>query len=268
MPPYLLIPLLIAGSFLLGSIPFGFLIGKTKHIDIRTLGSGNTGASNLGRLLGKKYFALCFLLDFTKGLTPTLIAGSTLGTLGHMEMSPANAWTWLAVMIAAPLGHMFTPWLKFKGGKGVATGLGALIGVIPALTLPAVGAAVIFAVVLTLWKMIGPASVAAAASLPLWTWQSFRLYETTQERRIGSQTQFADLPASDLKQMVAFQGTPFLIVATLLAIIVIYKHRDNLKRAALGTEPKIGAPQSKTPSNSTPKAETLNESTDSITPTG
>jgi glycerol-3-phosphate acyltransferase PlsY len=242
MPHAILIPLLIAGSFLFGSIPFGFLIGKSKGIDIRTQGSGNIGASNLGRLLGKKYFFICFLLDFTKGLTPTLIAGSILHTLGHMEMPAPDAWTWLAVMFAAPLGHMFTPWLKFKGGKGVATGLGALVGVIPALTLPAAGAAVVFTIVLTLWRMIGPASVVAAASLPLWTWQAFRLYETTQERRIGSQTQFADLPASDLKLMVEYQGTPFLIAATLLAAIVIYKHRANIQRAMAGTEPKIGSP--------------------------
>ena len=251
MPTPLLIPTLIAASFLFGSIPFGFLIAHAKGIDLRTQGSGNIGATNLGRVLGRKYFFLCFALDFTKGLTPTLVAGSALGTLGSMEMPASSAWAWLAVMFAAPLGHMFTPFLKFKGGKGVATGLGALIGVMPAMTIPAAGAAVVFIVVVSLWRMIGPASVVAAASLPLWTWQSFRLYETTQERRIGSQTQFADLPATDLKMMVENQGIPFLIAATFLAIIVIYKHRANLKRAMQGTEPKIGQPP-QTPSSTPP----------------
>jgi len=243
MPPYFLIPLLVLGSFLMGSVPFGFLIARLKGIDLREHGSGNIGATNLGRVLGRRYFFLCFVLDFTKGLTPTLIAGSMLGSLGYMDIPAADAWAWLAVMFAAPIGHMYTPWLGFKGGKGVATGLGALIGVMPAMTIPAAGAAVVFIVVVSLWRMIGPASVAAAASLPLWTWQSFRLYETTQERRIGSQTQFADLPASDLKLMVENQGVPFLIAATVLAIIIIYKHRDNLKRAMAGTEPKIGTPK-------------------------
>lgn len=237
MLPYLLIPI----AFLFGSIPFGFLIGRANGVDIRTQGSGNIGASNLGRILGKKYFAYCFILDFTKGLTPSLIAGSVLGTLGSMDMTDQQAWIWLAVMFASPLGHMFTPWLGFKGGKGVATGLGSLLGVLPAMTLPAVGAAVVFIVVVSLWRMIGVASSIAAATLPLWTWQAFRLYETTQERRFGEQPRYADMPAEDLKQMFEFQGTPFLIAATILAAIVIYKHRGNLQRAMIGTEPKIGA---------------------------
>ncbi len=247
MPDYLLIPLLILGAFLFGSIPFGFLIGRAKGVDIRTQGSGNIGASNLGRILGKKYFAYCFILDFTKGLTPSLIAGSVLGTLGTMDMTETQAWIWLAVMFASPLGHMFTPWLGFKGGKGVATGLGSLLGVMPAMTLPAVGAAVVFIVVLKLWRMIGVASSIAAATLPLWTWQAFRLFETTQERRFGEQPRYADMPAEDLKQMFEFQGTPFLVAATLLAVIVIYKHRGNLKRAMIGTEPKIGSSPSPKP---------------------
>ncbi|MBO6512962.1 MAG: glycerol-3-phosphate acyltransferase [Phycisphaerales bacterium] len=247
MPEYALIPLLVIAAFLVGSIPFGFLIGRSKGVDIRTQGSGNIGASNLGRILGKKYFAICFTLDFTKGLIPSLVAGALLNTLGSMDMTDTQAWAWLAVMFASPIGHMFTPWLGFKGGKGVATGLGSLLGVLPAMTLPAVGAAVVFIVVLSLWRMIGVASSAAAATLPLWTWQSFRLYETTQERRFGEQPRYADMPAEDLKQMFEFQGTPFLIAASVLAVIVIYKHRGNLQRAMLGTEPKIGSSSEPTP---------------------
>ena len=236
MNPYLLIPL----SFLLGSIPFGFLIGKSRGIDIRTEGSGNIGATNLGRLLGRKYFVICFILDFSKGLMPTLIAGSALGTLGYMKMNPADAWLWLAVMFAAPVGHMFTPWLGFKGGKGVATGLGALVGVMPAMTLPASGALMVFVVVVVLWRMVGVASSVAAATLPLWTWYAFAQYETFEERRVGSQTQFSELPASDIDLMVANHGLPFIVAATLLALIVINKHRPNLARAIEGTEPRIG----------------------------
>ena len=241
MPSSLLIIALILGSFLLGSIPFGFLIARLKGIDLRDHGSGNIGATNLGRVLGRPYFFLCFLLDMSKGLTPTLVAGSMLGTLGQMDIEPSKAWVWLAVMFAAPLGHIFTPWLGFKGGKGVATGMGALIGVMPAMTIPAAGAAVVFIVIVALWRMIGPASAVAAATLPLWTWYSFRQYETLQERRIGSQPQFIELPANELHEMVPFHGTPFLIAATVLAILVIYKHKANLARTLAGTEPKIGS---------------------------
>ena len=236
MLPYLLIP----AAFLMGSIPFGFLIARAKGIDLRQHGSGNIGATNLGRVLGRPYFFLCFALDLSKGLTPTLIAGSVLGTLGRMDIQPTDAWVWLAVMFAAPLGHIFSPWLGFKGGKGVATALGAMIGVMPAMTIPAVGAFVVYMVVLMLWRMVGPASSVAAASLPLWTWYAFSQYETLQERRVGSQSQFEDLPAGQIDQMVQNFGTPFFLVSLALAVIVIYKHRANLARAMAGTEPKLG----------------------------
>ncbi|MFK7759957.1 MAG: glycerol-3-phosphate 1-O-acyltransferase PlsY [Phycisphaerales bacterium] len=237
MIPLLLIPF----AFLMGSIPFGFLIGRLKGVDIREHGSGNIGASNLGRMFGKQYFFLCFALDFSKGVTPTLIAGSVLGTLGTLEIAPKEAWIWLAVMFAAPVGHMFTPWLGFKGGKGVATGMGALVGVLPAMTIPATGALVVFLVVLMLWKMIGVASTLASASIPLWTWYAFAQYETLQERRIASMPQFADIPASDIDLMAPNFGFPFVVASLVLALIVIYKHRGNLQRALAGTEPKIGS---------------------------
>ena len=90
--------LFIPIAFVSGSIPFGFLIGKLKGVDIREHGSGNIGATNLGRVLGRPYFFLCFALDFSKGLTPSLVAGSLLGTLGRMDIAPIDAWIWLAVM--------------------------------------------------------------------------------------------------------------------------------------------------------------------------
>tara|TARA_R110000737_G_scaffold2923_18_gene10225 strand:+ start:389660 stop:390406 length:747 start_codon:yes stop_codon:yes gene_type:complete len=236
MPAYLYIPI----AFLMGSIPFGFLIARAKGIDLRQHGSGNIGATNLGRVLGRRYFFLCFFLDMSKGLTPSLLAGAALGTLGRMDIQPTDAWIWLAVMFASPLGHIFCPWLGFKGGKGVATAMGAMIGVMPAMTIPAAGAFVVYMVVFTLWRMVGPASSVAAATLPLWTWYAFRQYETFQERRIGSQPQFSDLASGDLKAMVPYFGMPFLITSLALAIIVIYKHRANLQRAMAGTEPKLG----------------------------
>lgn len=158
--PTWLLPIAIA--FLAGSIPFSLLIGLSRGVDIRTVGSKNVGATNLGRALGPRYFALGFTLDLLKGLLPTLGAGLSHQIVGTFSVPPAQAWPWLAVMSAAVLGHMFSPWVGFKGGKGVATGLGALLGVFPALAVPAVGSLVVFIAVFALWRYVSAASVTAA----------------------------------------------------------------------------------------------------------
>ncbi len=231
-------------AFLAGSIPFGYLIGKVNSIDIRTLGSGNIGATNLGRALGKRFFYACFFLDLTKGMMPTLLAGHFMGTLGTMRVGTADAFWWLAVMVAAVLGHMFTPWLGFKGGKGVATALGAMIGILPAMALPASGALVVYLVVLALWRYVSLASSVAAASLPLWTWMVFAQYQTLMTRQASTRTDWEDLPTEQIeliKSDIPNYGMPFFIVSLILAILVIYKHRSNLGRIMAGKEPQIGA---------------------------
>lgn len=238
-------PIFIAIAFLAGSIPFGFIIGKAKGVDLRTVGSKNIGATNLGRTLGRKYFFLCFFLDMLKGLIPTMAAGWQMGVLGEFSPPPADAWWWLGVMAASVLGHMFTPWLGFKGGKGVATGLGAMLGVFPALGIPAVGTLVVFLIVLGLWRYVSAASVTAAASLPAWTWYTHQQQKTFLERRIASQPLHDQTSASDIDAMVPFGGWPFVLVAAALAALVIYKHRANIARLAAGTEPKIGASRAK-----------------------
>jgi len=230
-------------SFLAGSIPFGFLIGRINGIDVRTVGSSNIGATNLGRALGKRFFYACFFLDMTKGLMPTLLAGHFMGTLGTMRVETSDAYWWLAVMIAAVLGHMFTPWLKFKGGKGVATGLGAMVGILPAMTLPAAGGLVVFLVVLSLWRYVSLASSAAAASLPMWTWLVFSQYRTLMHRQASTRTDWESLPVETINQIkddIPNYGIPFLVVSIALAILVIYKHRANLGRIMRGVEPQIG----------------------------
>lgn len=231
-------------SFLAGSIPFGYLIGKANGIDIRTVGSGNIGATNLGRALGKRFFYACFFLDMTKGMMPTLIAGYFMQTLGTMRVGTSDAYWWLGVMIAAVLGHMFTPWLGFKGGKGVATGLGAMVGILPAMALPASGGLVVFLVVLTLWRYVSLASSAAAASLPMWTWLVFRQYQTLMTRQRSTAMDWEELPAETINQIksdIPNYGIPFFVVSVALAILVIYKHRTNLGRIMVGTEPQIGS---------------------------
>ncbi len=231
-------------SFLAGSVPFGYLIGRINGLDIRTVGSGNIGATNLGRALGKRFFYACFFLDMTKGMMPTLIAGNLMGTLGTLRVNPQDAYWWLAVMLAAVLGHMFTPWLGFKGGKGVATGMGALIGILPAMALPAAGGLMVFLIVLTLWRYVSLASSMAAASLPLWTWVVFAQYHTLMVRQSSQRTDWETLPASEIEMIkngIPNYGTPFFIVALLLAILVIYKHKGNLSRIMQGVEPQIGS---------------------------
>jgi acyl phosphate:glycerol-3-phosphate acyltransferase len=191
-----LIPLI---SYLLGSIPFGFILVRTSEgKDIRTMGSGNIGATNVFRR-SKLSGMLTLLLDAGKGYLAVALAG----WLGGTE-------SWLAVAaVFAILGHVFTIWLKFKGGKGVATGCGAFLALSPMAVLTTLG---LFVVVLIATRYISAASIIATAFFPLWG----RLY---------------DVP------------TPVLGWASLGAVIIIAKHRQNIRRLFSGTENKfaIGA---------------------------
>lgn len=236
MLPILMIPC----AFLVGSIPFSFLIGRANGVDIREHGSGNPGATNLGRALGRRFFFIGFALDMLKGLMPTLLGGFLLGTLGTMRIAPGDAWLWLAIMAAPVLGHMYTPWLGFKGGKGVATGLGAMLGVVPAMTIAAVGALMVFSISLALWRMVGVSSSLAAATLPVWVHLAFSNYEKLNERLISSQPAYRETPAAEIDLMVPNFATPFFLTSVALALLVVYKHRANLGRALRGQEPKVG----------------------------
>ncbi|RMH10060.1 MAG: glycerol-3-phosphate 1-O-acyltransferase [Planctomycetota bacterium] len=214
----------VIAGLIVGSIPFGLLIGRAKGVDVRAHGSGNIGATNVGRLLGTRYFFLCFALDMLKGLVPTLGVTIAAQTWRIGEPLPASeAIGLLAVMIAPVLGHMFSPFVGFRGGKGVATGVGALLGVFPYMTLPAVGGLFAFLLVLALWRYVSAASCVAAVSIPIWVYLEFRMAE--------------DQGLID-DWLVA--GGPFLFVSMGLALLVLIKHRTNLGRLVRGDEPKIG----------------------------
>lgn len=228
--------LLILASFLSGSIPFGLLLTRAKGIDIRTVGSGNIGATNVGRALGKKYFILCLILDALKGLLPVLVAGWMLGALGKWIVPPAVSWIWLACTAAAVLGHVFCPWLKFKGGKGVATSLGALLGVFPVLTLAVFGSFVVWAITLKVAKYMSLASVAAAAALPFCVAGVFLLVHYRQHQASPD-----TVPLGDWPHTVFEHGLPFLVVSVVLGAVVIWAHRANMRRLRAGTEPRFGA---------------------------
>lgn len=222
-----------AAAFLAGSIPFAVLIGKAKGVDIRQHGSGNPGASNLGRTVGKKWGLLCFALDVGKGLVPTVLFIVSAMSMYFDEMNrwetagyPADyvfasepgaelSLKWALIAIAAVLGHMFSPWLKFKGGKGVATGLGATLGLFPIVTIPGVIAFVIWYAVCKATGYVGLASVIAAASLPVFTVVNGLMLGLSE----GEIAVFAGLTA-------------------LLAALVIVRHRGNLARLRAGTERK------------------------------
>ncbi len=211
-------------GFLLGSVPFALIIGLAKGVDIRAVGSKNPGATNLGRTLGLKWFLLCFALDAAKGFAPTFLYAHFAG-LHPSQLLPVESLAWLGVMVCPVLGHMFSPWIGFKGGKGVATGLGALLGVVPLLTVPALGAFVVFASTLAAWRYVGLSSVLAAGSLPVWVWYFFAVL------RKGIPPDSGQSPTA---------AWPYLLVTTLLAALVIFKHRSNLARLAAGTEPRVG----------------------------
>src|SRR5881275_1799135 len=144
MTPRTLLLILIPIDYLIGSIPFGLIVGLTKGVDPRQAGSGNIGATNVGRLLGGKFFALVFTLDLLKGLIPTALASFLLN---DVEKSQRHFMLWLLVGFAAIAGHMFSVFLKFKGGKGVATSAGVMLGLFPYFTLPGMLAIAIFIVV-------------------------------------------------------------------------------------------------------------------------
>ncbi len=209
-------PLAIVIAFLAGSIPFGLLIAKAKGVDIRQHGSRNIGATNVARVLGLKPGLLCFALDVLKGLLPTLGAGLWAGLAGQMTPAAADAWWWLAVMAASIFGHMFSPWVRFKGGKGVATGLGALLGVFPGLAVPGLVAFSIWLITFFRWRYVSLSSCLAAISIPLATAALFGV-------------------AGELRA-----GLPFIVVGGAIAALVIFKHRGNLRRLRRGTEPRFG----------------------------
>src|ERR1700722_19266648 len=132
-------------AYLVGSIPFGLIVGLANGVEVRKAGSGNIGATNVGRLLGKKFFWIVFSLDLLKGMLPSLAAG----WLVHFSVvDRSTVLLWLLVAFAAIVGPMFSLFLKFKGGKGVATSAGVLLGIWPFLTLPLIGAVLVFLAVL------------------------------------------------------------------------------------------------------------------------
>lgn len=186
----------IAGAYLLGSIPTGLLLGKLYGIDVRQEGSGNIGATNLYRTVGRKVGIWTLAGDCLKGFLPVLLAWK-LGGVGE----PMQAW----IGLAAFCGHVFSVFLLFKGGKGVATALGVYLALAP---LAVLGALLVFLLLVAVWRYVSLGSVVAAAVMPLFVW----LRPHSRE---------------------------LLITTALISAIVIVKHHANISRLAAGTESKF-----------------------------
>lgn len=214
----------VLAAFVAGAIPFGLIIGKWRGVDVRLHGSKNIGATNVGRVLGRKCGLLCFALDFAKGALPVLGAGLQMGTLGARGLAVEPMIGWLSVVLAAVLGHMFTPLARFKGGKGVATGFGALVAFYPALTWPVLVAFALWLIVVRLTRYVSVASCMAAASIPL---SAGALALATRSQAQSALSAIAS-------------AWPLLVFSGLLAGIVVWKHRTNLARVRAGTENKVG----------------------------
>jgi acyl phosphate:glycerol-3-phosphate acyltransferase len=196
--------LLLFSAYLLGSIPFGFLISRALGIDIRTKGSGNIGATNVFRMVGKKWGLLCFLLDFLKGLVSAwvlpmfLLTASDLGAHPHLPL--------LAGALAI-LGHNFPVWLKFKGGKGIATSGGVIVAVAPWCML---SAAVIWVGCMLISRIVSLSSILAAVAVITSAW-------------------------------IFYAHDPILAgILSALGLIAIYRHRSNIQRLLKGEEHRFG----------------------------
>lgn len=240
MNPAILWPILILAAYLIGAIPFGYLIARTRGIDIREHGSRNIGATNVGRVLGKKYGRICLILDMAKGALPVLISGWLTGLLGASSPSATDSWLWLSVVAATVLGHVFPIYLKLKGGKGVATGFGALVAMWPQLTLAALVALAIWILTVKTMRYVSVASCAAALSLP---------FTVALGRLFG----WPARPDGVEPMAHVLSAWPFLAVTVFLAALVIYRHRGNLARVRNGTEPRTDSPPpSAPPSANTP----------------
>lgn len=213
-------------SYLLGSIPFGLLIARTQGIDIREHGSRNIGATNVWRTLGKKWGLTTFLCDVAKGLIAVLLAKwiaahwSVAIALPHGHTRPEffdPAAAGITAAIGCILGHSFPVWLGFKGGKGVATSLGVIIGMMP---LGALLTFLLWAVVFKITRYVSLASIVAALALPVIV-----------------------LALLFVPEPLGMSGWAHFYFAIVAALLVIVRHRANIQRLLEGTENRFGTPK-------------------------
>ena len=187
---------LIVLAYLLGSVPSGYVLGKLAGIDVRNVGSGNIGATNVARAVGKWQGALTLVADATKGFLPVLIAIQLVFDPFAIACTAA----------AAFLGHIYPLFLKFQGGKGVATAFGALLAITPLATLVLLA---VFALVAFCSRIVSLSAMAAAVAAPLVLW-------------------------------LFYQPPPIIGMGFFLAAMIVLRHHSNIQRLRAGTEPRFG----------------------------
>ena len=195
---------LIIGSYFLGSIPFGYLASRLRGIDIRKSGSGNIGATNVVRVLGKRYGYPVFALDVLKGFSAVKIS---------MVMAPGRPPEWnspeifgILAAMSSFLGHLYPIFLNFKGGKGVATSFGVLLGLAPLATIILL---VVFAAVAFTTRIVSLSSMVTAVAAPLVLW-------------------------------LFYYSPTYVIVTAFMALMIVFRHYANIQRLLNGTEPRFG----------------------------
>jgi glycerol-3-phosphate acyltransferase PlsY len=194
--------LLVAlGAFLLGSIPTGYLVARAKGVDIRQHGSGNIGATNVFRTLGKPLGVFVFMVDALKGFAVVWLAGRFGG---------ASDWVGIIAAVAVIAGHNYTPWLGFKGGKGIATSAGVLLALMPWAVLCI---AIVWFVVFKVSRYVSLASISAAAALPV--------------------------AVAALWSAGCGGNGPLLGFSVLISALAIWRHRTNIQRLRAGTESRF-----------------------------
>jgi glycerol-3-phosphate acyltransferase PlsY len=196
LSPEVLCALLVAGGYLCGSVPFGLLIARARGVDVRAVGSGNIGATNVARALGKTTGVIVLVLDAAKGYGPTLAA---------LLLRPDDPRVAAGTALAAILGHVFPIWLKLHGGKGVATALGTFLALAPVAT-----------------------AIAAAAFLVIYA-----------ASRIVSLSSLAGATAMPIIMLVRGAPWPFVALATIAWLLIVVRHRGNLRRLLRREEAKL-----------------------------
>jgi glycerol-3-phosphate acyltransferase PlsY len=199
------VPIVLLGSYLVGGVPFSYLAGLwTRGIDLRQHGSGNLGASNTYRILGARIAIVVLVLDVLKGLIPVVLARA-------YDVGGEQPYHELAAAVGAVLGHLFSPYLRFSGGKGIATSAGAFAGLAPWAFACAL---VVFAFIFAARRIVSLASLSGAITLPV------AVYVTG---RVGLEPVYSTV----------------LWGSVLVMVVVIVKHRSNIRRLLSGTEPRL-----------------------------
>jgi acyl phosphate:glycerol-3-phosphate acyltransferase len=192
--------LLILFGYLLGSVPVGFILGLRSGIDVRETGSGNFGATNVARVVGKRQGILTLIADTAKGFLPVILA---------MQLGASLAAT-ILVGMAAFIGHVYPIFLKFKGGKGVATALGVFLAIAPLATLVLIA---LFAVTVLATRIVSLSSILSAVAAPIIFW--------------------------------LFSYPPLVIgMAAFIALAITWRHQSNIRRMMNGSEPRFGSASS------------------------